>query len=84
MLIFGVSFDGVAANKAFAEKFSFAYPLLCDPDRKVGLAYEACDDATATYAKRITYVVGPDGKIESAVETKDPAGQADALLKTLA
>ena len=28
--IFGVSLDNEADNKAFAEKFSFPYPLLCD------------------------------------------------------
>ena len=34
------------------------------------------------YARRLTYVIGPDGKIEQAIDTKDPAGQAAELLKT--
>ena len=49
----------------------------------MGLAYQACDDARAQYARRYTYVIGPDGTIEQAIDTKDAAGQADALLKTL-
>ena len=47
----------------------------------MGLAYQACDSAKDKYAKRITYVIGADGRIEHAIDTKDPAGQAEALLK---
>lgn len=79
----GISFDTAAENKAFAEKFGYTFPLLCDTTRAVGLAYEACDDAKAAYAKRFTYVIGPDGTIEQAIDTKDPGGQAEALAKQL-
>jgi peroxiredoxin len=47
------------------------------------MAYGAAEDASARSAKRLTFVIGPDQKIEQAIETKDPAGQADALLKTM-
>jgi peroxiredoxin len=47
------------------------------------MAYGAADDAGARSAKRLTFVIGPDGMIEQAIDTKDPAGQADALLKTV-
>ena len=73
----------MADNKAFAEKFQYSFRLLSDPDRKVGLAYKACETAKDRYAKRLTYVIGPDGKIEQAIDTKDPAGQAAVLLPTL-
>jgi len=78
-----VSFDTAAENKAFAEKFGYTFPLLCDIERKLGLAYKACDSAKDKYAKRFTYVIGADGKIEQAIDTKDPAGQAEALLKSV-
>ena len=39
--IFGVSLDNEADNKAFAEKFSFPYPLLCDVNREIALEYQA-------------------------------------------
>ncbi len=81
--ILGVSFDTVAENNAFADKFSFPFRLLSDPERKMGLAYGACEKATDQYARRLTYVIGPDGKIEQAIETKDPAGQAAQLLENL-
>jgi peroxiredoxin Q/BCP len=74
--------DDPAANRAFAEKFAFPYPLLSDVDRKVALAYCACETAQDQYARRHTYLIGPDGKIEQAIATKDAAGQAGALLET--
>jgi peroxiredoxin Q/BCP len=78
--VLGISFDTQKENKAFAEKFDYTFPLLCDVDRKIGLAYKACDSAKDKYAKRFTYVIGPDGKIEQAIDTKDPAGQAAELI----
>jgi peroxiredoxin Q/BCP len=73
----------VAENKAFADKFQFPFRLLSDPERKVGLAYKACDSAEERYAKRFTYVIGPDGRIEQAIDTKDPGAQAENLLASL-
>ena len=61
--ILGVSFDTAEDNKAFAEKFDFNYPLLCDTDKALGAAYGACADESADYANRITVVVGPDGTV---------------------
>ena len=83
MRVFGISFDTVEQNRAFAEKFGFPYPLLCDVDRAVGVAYGAADSPADAYPRRITYVIGADGKVAQAIETKDPAGQADALLAGL-
>lgn len=79
----GISFDTPEENRAFAEKFGYGFPLLCDTERKVGMAYGACKSPKDRYATRLTYVIGPDGKIEQAIETKDPANQASELLATL-
>ena len=79
----GISFDTPAENRAFAEKQGYTFPLLCDTTRAVGLAYGACDTARDAYARRYTYVIGPDGRIEQAIETKDPKGQAASLLATM-
>jgi peroxiredoxin len=46
-------------------------------------AYGATTTAEDQYASRYTYVVGTDGKIEHAIDTKDPAGQANELLAKL-
>jgi peroxiredoxin len=34
----------------------------------VGLAYHACDSAEAPVARRISYLIGSDGRIEEAYE----------------
>jgi peroxiredoxin Q/BCP len=81
--VLGASFDTVEENAAFAAKKSFPFRLLCDTTRALGLAYGACETANDGYARRITYVVGPDGKIEQAIDTKDPKGQAQAILDSL-
>ena len=77
----GISFDTQAENKAFADKFDYDFPLLCDTERTVGIAYKAAEHPKDKYAKRYTYVIGADGKIEQAIDTKDPGGQAAELLK---
>ena len=64
-VILGVSFDSVDDNRKFAQKFNFAYPLLSDPTRAMGVAYGAADDARTSNAKRVAYVIGPDGKVRN-------------------
>jgi peroxiredoxin Q/BCP len=54
-----VSFDAVEENAAFAKKFQFPFPLLCDVKREIGVAYGAAGGPTDEYAKRITYVFDP-------------------------
>ena len=39
MQVLGASFDSVEKNAKFAQKFEFNFPLLCDVDRKIGVAY---------------------------------------------
>jgi peroxiredoxin Q/BCP len=81
--VLGISFDTQDENRKFADDQKFPFPLLCDVDRTVGLAYKACESASDAYPRRITYVIGPDGKIEQAIATQDTAGQAAALLDTI-
>lgn len=52
-------------NKHFAEKFNFPYPLLCDTSREVGVKYGAAESTAGGNAKRIAYIVGPDGKVRN-------------------
>jgi thioredoxin-dependent peroxiredoxin len=60
-----VSFDTVQENKHFAEKFNFPYPLLSDPTRAMGVQYGAADSAQSGNAKRVAYVIGPEGKVKN-------------------
>jgi thioredoxin-dependent peroxiredoxin len=73
----------VAENKAFAQKERFPYALLCDVDRRIGLAYGACDRAEAKNARRISYLIGPDGIIRQAYENVDPSHHAGNVLDAI-
>lgn len=59
----GVSFDSVEANSAFASKFSYPFPLLCDTERKMGMSYGACDSPDAGYARRVSFLIDENGVI---------------------
>ena len=70
-------------NAAFARKFNYNFPLLCDTTRQIGLAYGACDDPNAGSAKRISYLIGPDGKVKKAYPKVNPATHPDEVLQDL-
>ena len=69
-----------AANAAFAEKFDFPYPLLCDTEREVCLAYGSCQDKSDGASKRYSYVIGADGKILQVYDSVKPAEHIDEVL----
>jgi peroxiredoxin Q/BCP len=81
--ILGVSTDDVAANAKFANEQGFEYPLLCDTEREICLAYGACQSASDGAAKRITYVIGADGKIAQVHAEVNAREHPETLLPTL-
>jgi peroxiredoxin Q/BCP len=66
--VLGVSPNGAASHRAFADKYQLAFPLLSDPDRSVMQAYGAYGEKTL-YGRRVTGVIrstvwiGPDGRV---------------------
>ena len=70
-------------NKHFAEKFHFPYPLLSDPTRAMGLQYGAADSPSQKHAKRVAYVIGPDGKIKNVFPKVNTASFAADVLALL-
>lgn len=68
-MIFGISIDSPPANAAFAKEIGVTFPLLSDMNRKVLAAYgivSSFDMAgdKVEFARRTTFVIGKDGKIE--------------------
>jgi peroxiredoxin Q/BCP len=82
--VLGISFDNIDENRAFAEKFDFPFRLLCDLDRSVSVAYGAADAPEAGYAKRISFMIGEDGRILHAYAKVDPKTHLDQVLSDLA
>lgn len=70
--VLGISFNDVDRNADFAEKFKFPFPLLCDTDRSVGVAYGACDDHKARYANRISILIDEDGNVARIYDKVNP------------
>jgi len=81
--VVGVSFDTIEENRRFAEKFDFPFPLLCDTERKIGVAYGAADSAKDEYARRIAYVIDENGKIAQSHAKVDAAAYPAQQLRTL-
>ena len=79
----GVSFDTMEENARFAERSRFTFPLLCDTERKMGLAYGACDSPKDEYARRIAYVIDEDGKIAQAHKKVDAKNYPREQLSSL-
>ena len=75
-----MSFDTPEENKDFAEKFAFQFLLLSDTTREVGLAYGACDDVGAGFARRAGIVVGPDGKVKEYLPKVDAVSYPTEVL----
>jgi len=83
VVVLGASFDDQAANRSFADKFTFPFPLLCDTDRKLGLAYRACTDTSAGHPRRMTYLIDERGVISHVLPDVDPRTHADLVLSML-
>jgi peroxiredoxin Q/BCP len=80
--VLGASFDPVDANKKFAEKFGFPYPLL-SVSKEIGVQYGAAESTDQGTAKRVAYLIGPDGKVKHVWPKATPATFADEVLKEL-
>jgi thioredoxin-dependent peroxiredoxin len=82
-VLLGVSFDTVAENSAFASKFGFEFPLLCDTARTIGVAYGACATPSDSHAKRIAYVIDEQGKIAKAYPSVQAASFPETVLNEI-
>ena len=81
--IFGVSFDPPAQNKAFVEAERFPFRLLSDDKRSLAVAVGAADSSAQPVARRISYLVGPDGRVRAVYGSVTPATHAKDVLVDL-
>ena len=56
--------------------------MLCDPERTLAETYGAAREGS-TSARRISYLIGPDGKVVKAYETVKPAEHPGEVLADL-
>ena len=65
--VFGINQDSIDSHIDFCQKHKLPFKILSDPGKKVASLYDA-KGALGMYTKRITYLIGLDGKIEKIVE----------------
>ena len=82
--VLGVSFDLPEKNAEFVKENGFPFRLLSDRDKSVAISVGAADSDKRLFARRISYLVGPDGKILKVYLKVDPATHARQVLDDLA
>jgi peroxiredoxin Q/BCP len=80
--IFGVSRDSDESHRAFRDKYRLPFPMVADPSGAVQRAYHVPDGFPGV-AKRVSFLVGPDGKIARVWPNVDPGVHASDVLGTI-
>jgi peroxiredoxin Q/BCP len=85
--VLGVSLDDTDSHAKFAKKHGLPFPLLADVDAKCTEAYGSLGGmGPVKYAKRNTFIIGPDGKLAKIwldVKPKEHSDEVIAALKSL-
>jgi peroxiredoxin Q/BCP len=79
--VIGASVDKPGANRSFATKYDLRFPLLCDPERELILAF-GVDKPDKPSARRTTFLIEPDGTVRKVFENVTAAGHAAEVLAT--
>ena len=79
MQVIGASVDSRQSNASFAAKYDLRFPLLCDPDRTLILAF-GVDKPDKPSARRTTFMIEPDGTVRRVFENVSAAGHAAEVL----
>jgi peroxiredoxin Q/BCP len=87
-VVLGVSKDGPASHKKFAEKNDLSFPLLADESGAIVKAYGAWGEKSMYGRKymgilRVTYVLGPEGRVKAVFPKVKPAGHSADVLGVL-
>jgi thioredoxin-dependent peroxiredoxin len=83
--VFAVSRDGDASHREFRDKHQLPFPMVADPSGEVQRAYRVPSVMIGTgLASRVTFLVGPDGKIVKVWPKVNPLVNAREVLDTVA
>jgi thioredoxin-dependent peroxiredoxin len=81
-VVLGISVQGESSHRAFRDKYHLPFDLIADPDKRITQTYHALGPLGV--AKRVTYIIGPDGTIAAAYRTLDPKSHSREALRILA
>ncbi|MDO8565507.1 MAG: thioredoxin-dependent thiol peroxidase [bacterium] len=87
-VVLGVSKDSVESHRKFADAYKLPFTLLSDEDKKVIKKYGVWGEKNMMGrkymgVKRMSYLIGPDGKIKKVYENVKPPKHASEVLKDL-
>ncbi len=87
-VVFGVSPDPVKSHDKFVEKFKLPFTLLADEDKKIVQAYGVWGEKSFMGRKylgvyRVTFLIGPDGRIKKIWPAVKPEEHAAEVLAAL-
>ncbi|KRH95500.1 peroxiredoxin [Cylindrospermopsis sp. CR12] len=80
IVVLGVSADDVTSHQAFTTKYNLNFPLLADTDKSLIKAYDVDGGG---YAKRVTYIIDPNGKIAHVDTTVNTSTHASDVLAAI-
>jgi peroxiredoxin Q/BCP len=87
-VILGVSIDPVKSHARFVEKYKLPFTLLADEDKQIVQAYGVWGEKSFMGRKyqgthRVTFLIGPDGRIRKIWAAVKPAEHAREVLAAL-
>lgn len=87
-VVLGVSTDSVKLHQKFTDKFRLPFPLLADEDKAIVNAYGVWGEKSFMGRKymgtnRVTFLIGPDGRIRSVWPKVKPEEHAAEVLAAL-
>jgi peroxiredoxin Q/BCP len=80
IVVIGVSHDDDASHQAFAEKHKLPFALIADTDSSIAKRYGVPELKPGIYA-RVSYLIGPDGRVKKVYPKVDPGLHADEILE---
>ena len=87
-IVLGVSPDSVKSHDKFVEKFKLPFTLLADEDKRIVQAYGVWGEKMFMGRKylgvhRVTFLIGPDGRIRKIWPSVKPEEHAQEVLAAL-
>jgi peroxiredoxin Q/BCP len=88
VVVLGVSVDSVRAHDKFVEKFKLPFTLLSDEDKQIVQAYGVWGEKqfmgrTFMGTHRVTFLIGPDGRIKKIWPKVKPEEHATEVLAAI-
>ena len=88
VVVLGVSTDSATSHDKFAEKHKLPFALVSDEDKKIVRAYGVWGEKSFLGRKyqgtyRVTFLIGPDGRIKKIWSAVKPADHPQEVLAAL-